>query len=91
MCPYCPYELASTQHFLLECPQHKFARIKLRLEIKHITSQYFSINLLLNSPTDVADDVRDALFAYLKIQVMTLKYDRKVNRQSVARKRETEN
>ena len=63
MCPYCPYELESTQHFLLGCPQHEFARIKLRLEIKHITSWYFSINLMLNPPTDVADGVRNALFA----------------------------
>ena len=58
MCSYCPYELESSQHFLLECPQHEFAPIKLRLEIKHITLRYFSINLLLNSPTDVADGVR---------------------------------
>ena len=66
ICQYCPYELENTQHFLLECPQHEFAQIKLRLEIKHITSRYFSINLLLNLPTDVADGVRNALFAYLK-------------------------
>ena len=28
--------------------------------------RYFSINLLLNPPADVAEGVREALFAYLK-------------------------
>ena len=43
----------------------KVGRIKLRLSIKQITMRYFSI-LLLNPPTDVAEGVRKALFAYLK-------------------------
>ena len=66
MCPLCTDELESTQHFLLECPYHEFARIKLRTAIRHITKRYFSINLLLNPPADVAEGVREALFAYLK-------------------------
>ena len=65
-CPYCENELETTGHFLLECPEHEFAIIKLRLSIKQITTRYFSINLLLNPPTDVAEGVRKALFAYLK-------------------------
>ena len=65
-CPYCENELETTEHFLFECPEHEFARIKLRLNIKQITTRYFSINLLLNPPADVAEGVRKALFAYLK-------------------------
>ena len=37
-CPYCENELETTGHFLLECPEHEFARIKLRLSIKQITT-----------------------------------------------------
>ena len=47
---HCINELESTQHFLLECPQHEFARIELRIDISHITKRYFSINLLPNPP-----------------------------------------
>ena len=65
-CPHCTNELESTHHFFLECPQHEFARIKLRIDISHITKRYFSINLLRNLPADVAEDVREALFIYLK-------------------------
>ena len=71
MCPLCTNELEITQHFLLECPYHEFARIKLNVDklrtaIRHITKRYFSLNLLLNPPADVAEGVREALFAYLK-------------------------
>ena len=66
MCPLCTNELESTQHFLLECPYHEFARVKLRTAIRQITKRYFSINLLLNPPSDIAEGVREALFAYLK-------------------------
>ena len=65
-CPYCENELETTGHFLLECPEHEFARIKLRMSIKQVTTRYFSINFLLNPPADVAEGVRKALFAYLK-------------------------
>ena len=74
MCPLCTNELESTQHFLLECPYHEFARVKLRTAIRHITKRYFSINLLLNPPADVAEGVREALFAYLK----EIGYDSKI-------------
>ena len=74
MCPHCTNELESTQHFLLECPYHEFVHVRLTTTIRQITKRYFSINLLLNPPADVAEGVREALFTYLKETC----YDRKI-------------